>query len=853
MRNKIGFHFGSNSDAQGYGDYVRTLDKAGIPAIVMSVAGEGLGDIIVQWDAGSQVDHVAVVRCMSHNDVPLYDYPIDQAVADWLDRYVPTIGPDVIKYHERIITKHGNELNKNKIQWLADFYTALHPALLQRMGWNKHRIAIFNFSAGEPEPENWESILPFLRMVGNNPDKFVIGLHEYSLDESDIFNDYNYYVGRFQRLYDVCDANGIKRPEFVIHEWGWRDTVIPMETSWALADIDKAMTMYAQKAGEKFLGAGIWTLQEWQGSGINHKVQQLIYPVTQLTLAKEYDVADDIIIIPPPSDGINRKTTALLVPQFSAMTLEQIDVCYDYQQNGFPIPNGHTFGEHTLTPSHDDAFDLFSLSLDGSILGIVYPQVSGFTPQWISENRPDILVPNKTIVYLNNEVEPPVEESDLTYGDVVVDISFAQGNFNMQRVWDSGKVKRFIIRATSGKRWSSTDRNGVDLQFFNNVEKAIAIGEPVECYMFFNNEEPYDEQVTRFYDTVKRAIANGLKVIGCAIDLEGEFSPQTEKEIRTACELFKQANDICDVTSVYSGGWWWNTKVSKTSTWPHDLGLKQWCAYYVPGSPLKSFPSTETKFTKLNGFLDNDVRYWQFTSSGGYLVGHNTAALDLNYYLANGQSPPPVEPPTETVNVLDYLKGIDRVQFDLDYGTGTQTTQVRHYPTRFIYVKGEPGQYECFFVAKYNGEDWIFRAEDTSESPTRFYAHYMSNGGQIGAPWIPVNMQVGKWYETPKYVQHYNKEVVNGIWYGGCSLSNGGNVVDKIRLISKPYTKTYKNGKSLNVITLEWSAGEQYDYCKDFGNVGFRDATREFWFMNGPLLGRQDKTYQKPTCVNVGW
>lgn len=863
IRNRIGFHFGSNSYATGYGDYIRALDQAGIPATVMSVGGEGLGDIISQWDNGSTVEHTAVVRCLSHNDVPLYDYPIDTAVADWLARYIPKIGPDVKKYHQRIITKHGNELDKNKIQWLADFYTALHPALLQAMGWTNHRICVFNFASGEPDYDDWESILPFLKLAGENPDKFVIGVHEYSYSMADIFNAYPYLVGRcWSHLYDVCDKHSIHRPDIAIHEFGWRDIDAP-DPSLAMKHVDGAMRMYAEKCGDNFLGAGIWTLQAWQDSGINRKIQKLIAPVTQLSLSQWYDAPDEVIppdppVEPPPQNG--RKVTVLLTPQFSKMDDEQTAVCYDYQQNGFPIGDTMTSGEHTLTPSHDDAFDLYTAGNVGSNLGIVYPQVSGFTREWIEANYPSVLDPDKNLVFLENEpppAPPPIEDT-LQYGDVICDISSAQGDMNMQRLIDYGIVKRFIIRVSSGKRYSSTDEFGIDLQFWQNAAKAIQIGLPVDAYMFLNNEEPYQEQADRFYLALSTAMSAGLDVRAVGFDVEGDFSPQTESEIKQALTVMKNGNNLCDVSMIYSGAWWWNKKVARTSTWPHDMGFKQWAAYYynADGVPLPSFPPVNSIWSGLNGFQKSDTRYWQFTSTGGYLVGHTTYKLDLNYYMENQDAPPPIEPPppaVEKIDVLPYLRGTDKIQFDMDYGTGTQTTQVRHYPTRWIYVKGEPGQYECFFLGNYNGEEWIFRAEDTSESMTRLYAHFMSNGGAIGAPWVPRFMEVGIYYRTPKFVQHYDKAMSGGVWTGGCTKSNGGDVVDRIRLVSRPYTKTYRSGKSLQVITLEWASGEQYDYSQQFGNVGFRDAMREFWFMEGPLLGRQDKTYIKPTCFNVGW
>lgn len=855
IRNKIGFHLGSNSTATGWGEHVRSLDAAGIPAVVMSVAGEGFGDIEACWDRGSQVDHVAIIRCLSHDDVPLYDTDITFAVNEWLNRYVPTIGNDVRQYHQRVITKHGNELNKEKIQWLAQFYEALHPALLQRMGWTSHRICVFNFSGGEPEYDDWESILPFLELAGNNPDKFVIGVHEYSFDETDILADPYYFVGRcVSHLYDVCDNNEIKRPKVAIHEFGWRDKKIPSTTAQAMADIDRAMTYYAANMGDDLIGAGVWTLQPWQDSGINLEVQKLIKPMTKLTLEKLYDAPDEVVVPPPVENG--RKVTVLLTPQMRTLSADEKAKVYGYQQNGFPLANGtFTSGEHTMSPSHDDAFELYLAGKAGSNLGIVYPQKSGYTREWILANYPQVFDPAKVVTFLEGTaVPPPATIPDLKRGDVVVDISYAQGNIDLQSLWSKGKVKRFIIRATSGKAYNSTDEFGVDIQFWNNVTKAVAIGAPVECYMFFNKDEPYQEQVTRFKDTVQTAVSRGLIVAGVAADFEGEYSPQTEVDLRRACQIFKDTmSSVSNNLVVYSGAWWWNPRVPAAATWPKTMGLQQWAAYYVPGDPLTVFPPVNYNFTKLNGFAV--TRYWQFTSKGGLLVGYPTKNLDLNYYLKTDVViEPPAPPAVKKINVLPYLKAVDRVQFDQAYSGGTQTTQVRHYPTRWIYVKGEnPGQYECFFVGTHNGSLWIFRAEDTSESPTRLYAHYMSNGGAIGAPWIPVEMEVGKWYETSKFVQHYNKSLTNGVWNGGCSPANSGNVVDKIKLVAEPYNRVYRSGKTLKVITLQWSSGEQYDYCLDFGNVGFRDATREFWFMEGPLLGRQDKKYIKPACVNTGW
>jgi hypothetical protein len=185
--------------------------------------------------------------------------------------------------------------------------------------------------------------------------------------------------------------------------------------------------------------------------------------------------------------------------------------------------------------------------------------------------------------------------------------------------------------------------------------------------------------------------------------------------------------------------------------------------------------------------------------------------------------------------------------YRIDGITGTQTTQVWHLgPVDWLYIKGESGEYERLGLRMWNGQEWIFRFDDTSESPTRFYAHYINEGGAIGAPWFPRFAEAGRVYETTKFVQHYQK--------GDCAKLNSGNVVDRLRLMAGPRAMTYpESGKTLeSVITIEWASGEQYDFAAGRGNVAFRDPNRNFWFA-GDLLGRADKVYKKPGCVSLGW
>lgn len=227
----------------------------------------------------------------------------------------------------------------------------------------------------------------------------------------------------------------------------------------------------------------------------------------------------------------------------------------------------------------------------------------------------------------------------------------------------------------------------------------------------------------------------------------------------------------------------------------------------------------------------------------GYVIPD---VVDPTPYIPDGASLP-LWTSGQTVDLLPYFKGDHRRQFDMGYGDGTQTVQVWHLSDKdWIYIKGENGEYERLGLRTWSGREWLFRFEDTSESESRFYAHYLNRGGAIGAPWMPRYAEVGRRYETSKFVQHYLKV--------GCVRKEGNEVTDSLRLVSLPRAVIYpQSGARLdNVITVEWSGGEQYDFALGRGCVAFRDRARTFWFI-GDLQGRSDRVYRKPGCLDLGW
>ncbi len=272
---KIGFHVSVGGNAAGLDEWMRRLDEAGVPFFLKSVDNAQPILFAQELKRASGVPHVLVYRKTSGGDydwdVPNYALPPDQAAAiHWQmhrDAFPPELDPSLV-WIETI-----NEIDKNQAEWLGQFALKTAELALQD-GFN---WAAFGWASGEPEPAHWQtpSMLQFLRLAGQNPDRLAIALHEYSYLVDDIGDAYPYKVGRFQELFRIADANGIPRPTVLITEWGWTYENVPSPEQ-AMADVAWASRLYAPYPEVK--GAAIWYL----GSGfanIANKAQQLIYPV----------------------------------------------------------------------------------------------------------------------------------------------------------------------------------------------------------------------------------------------------------------------------------------------------------------------------------------------------------------------------------------------------------------------------------------------------------------------------------------------------------------------------------------------------------------------------------------------
>jgi hypothetical protein len=175
-----------------------------------------------------------------------------------------------------------NEVDKGRTAWLAQFATETAKLALQ----DGYKWAAFGWSSGEPEPYHWESpeMLEFLHLAAKYPDQLAVALHEYSYVDDDLGWIYPWHVGRFQKLFEICDRNGIERPTILITEFGWTYNDLPAPTQ-AMEQLEWAAWLYS--AYPTVRGAVIWYLGGW--FNIENETQALIEPLTDFSLANYFE------------------------------------------------------------------------------------------------------------------------------------------------------------------------------------------------------------------------------------------------------------------------------------------------------------------------------------------------------------------------------------------------------------------------------------------------------------------------------------------------------------------------------------------------------------------------------------
>ncbi|MFZ0547860.1 MAG: hypothetical protein WAM60_20615 [Candidatus Promineifilaceae bacterium] len=297
--NKIGFHTGYGGNTTGLDQMLAELDAAGVPFFLKSVDDASHLYYAQQLAQASGVPHTLVWRRSGNEyDVPNYNLPPEIAAQQhWAlhkAAFPPELDPSLV-WIETV-----NEVDKNRIDWLADFAIATAQLAMN----DGFKWAAFSWSSGEPEPEDWErpKMLQFLQLAAAHPSDLAVAVHEYSFITDTISSGYPWLVGRFQKLFRAVDKHGIGRPTVIISEWGWSYQHVPTPAE-AMADIRWASWLYA--AYPQVKGAATWYLGCCFG-GVADQTQQLIAPVGAYSRSSYFIVTpgigqiDETLFIPDP-------------------------------------------------------------------------------------------------------------------------------------------------------------------------------------------------------------------------------------------------------------------------------------------------------------------------------------------------------------------------------------------------------------------------------------------------------------------------------------------------------------------------------------------------------------------------
>lgn len=282
---KIGFHTAIGGNPTGIGhNYVQPLSSLELEAVIVSADGTtGLSDALATTN-----DHVLVYRVVKDGSekyaVPDYSLSPSDAAEKYFNLVSPLIPPEIIK--ERVHIAIGNELDQDNADWIGKWCVET----AKRFNEKGYRVVGPNWASGTPRYDGWETegMISWLRYLSVNQNN-ALGLHEYSY-ESTLVKDYegkdlpgvNYFIGRYWMPLDICEIQGMPKPNIIITEFGWKSTWVP-EPAEAMRNLKNLIEMYPD-----YPPAAIWYLGS-EYNNIADKAQKLIEPTTTFIVNTEIE------------------------------------------------------------------------------------------------------------------------------------------------------------------------------------------------------------------------------------------------------------------------------------------------------------------------------------------------------------------------------------------------------------------------------------------------------------------------------------------------------------------------------------------------------------------------------------
>lgn len=415
---------------------------------------------------------------------------------------------------------------------------------------------------------------------------------------------------------------------------------------------------------------------------------------------------------------------------------------------------------------------------------------------------------------LENPEPPPA----LKFPFLAVDLS-GWNNLTASE-WDKlkvGGVQLAMIRSSNGiyKNTDTTNAKGEDKLFWSHMNNARKRGIMTAITHFYNKN--WDtEQIDHWKTILKEAVSSGFKIEFITLNFENT-SPNIEGLIFNGCKAVRdRCSDIAPLKrqKIYTGDWWWNPRVSKSSQWPKQFGV--WAGAYVSNDPIDTPPQPNKTWRTPHSWTKKDV--WQFTSKGGSIFGLDRN-LDVNWVfsLDSIPDPPPSKP---TYKTADFMIPDPRAWVVVDRGpAGGENVYTIFENGREKRIKNEK-QMEVYEWR--NGAPW--RIKDTSPSDDPQYGpclYKQTTNGTPGGQIAPALAEEGVTYSYKSDVQFYRKSDCKALDY-----RSGKDAPSTFILVRVEENFTFGNGFTVDRLYVTTQTGETQLY-------GIKDGIKMGWIGGG--------------------
>lgn len=387
----------------------------------------------------------------------------------------------------------------------------------------------------------------------------------------------------------------------------------------------------------------------------------------------------------------------------------------------------------------------------------------------------------------------------------------------------SNGVKFAIIRSSNGlyKNTTSSDGNSRDKMLLKNASELTTAGIPWAIYHYVQPTHDTEQQIALVV-----SILDELKSLGTsprtAQFSDGKFLPRVFLDVEELAITNAQIKFFVDGLAdqgigcgVYTRKNIWEPITNGVEVWWQSLML--WLAAYgANDGKIPNFvPDLPRGWTR--------AHIWQYTSLGGFEVGHTKDSLDVNIACLHLYPiKQPVPPPSAKIDMLQYIRGQHGFQYEMRRPDGAQERYQIQWdaadPKVWYIVKGEnQGYYE-----KWSFDDnFIYLEMDTSPAPasdgTQRYYTIKKNG--VRSAKYRRFMSVGEIYNDGGHVvQFYNKT--------NCQPhpENSGGASNNTVFAKGPYVDAFYNNISLpDVIKCQENTETQY-WAKGIGRVRWESA-----------------------------